>query len=97
MSKRNRKNAYKVFRISAHRVLLADAVADPEQYPFAPDWKDEDDIIAFHVYLDCYFFLEILFNDIVHYQVITDKMHPIFQLPEDAEKELFDMWKKSDY
>ncbi|SHL11389.1 hypothetical protein SAMN05444266_10287 [Chitinophaga jiangningensis] len=97
MTKRKRKNAYNVFRRSARRVLMADAVSDPEQYPFAQDYESEDDIIAFHVYLDGYFFFEIFSDGQLRYQVLTETMHPIFQLREDAEEELFYMWKKEEY
>ena len=97
MSIRKRKNAYKVFCRSANRVSARDAVADPEQYPFAPDLMEEGDVLAFHVYLDGYFFIEITHRGKVKYQVLTEYMHPIFSTIEDAEKEIFDMWKKGLY
>lgn len=94
MFRRKRKSAYNVFCRSAHRVTFFDALADPDQYPFAPDMANEDDITAFHVFLDGYFFLEITMDGVINYQVLTETMHPIFDNFIDAEKELYDMWKK---
>jgi len=94
MSKSKRKNAYKVFCRSAQRILITTALVDPDRYPYAENLNEDGDVLAFHTYLDGYFFFETKREGKIVYEVPTATANPDFDNAKDAEKELFDMWKK---
>ncbi|NLR67290.1 hypothetical protein HGH92_23500 [Chitinophaga varians] len=95
MSIPKRKNAYKVFCRSARRVTMQEALSDPDKYPYAENLNEDGDVLAFHTYLDGYFFFETHWEGKIVYEVPTSTMNPIYLDPKDAEKDLFDMWKKN--
>jgi|GEM_PF-2976939 len=94
MSISKRKNAYKAFCRSAQRVTIDTALGDPDRYPYAENLNEDGDVLAFHTYLDGYFFFETKLEGKIVYEVPTATMNPVYDNARDAEKELFDMWKK---
>ncbi|MBS0027105.1 hypothetical protein [Chitinophaga hostae] len=87
------KNVFKVFCRSAKRVTFQEALTDHEQYYFIDDFADRHDIIAFHIYLDIFFFIETPIEGIVKYQIYIGHTYTIHELIPDAERELFEVFK----
>ncbi|UCJ08638.1 hypothetical protein KTO58_05480 [Chitinophaga pendula] len=87
------KNAFKAFQHSAKRLPFQEALTAHQRQYFIDDFVDRKDIIAFHIYLSVFFFIERKIEGKIKFQLYIGHTHSIHEEIPDAERELFEVFK----